>query len=390
MRVGVVKQVASKRRIAFVYARPGLNNVLMKYMPFGMSTLRILAREKNIEIDFYVTETQDSDYEALLPINIRIIYLENRYIFRFGLGIGLFATLSVYFWYKTLFKRYAEVWGNGQVGNVLASRLAKKSHCDFILLNDEFPDVYNLHIWYLAEICALKRADWIIEPDESRFSILNGKLDGILSNKNNFVFPNIPLQSDTIETTQVRNFKQELKIPSNDHIFLYAGGMSTKAFSVELILSVFPYSAKDCHLVMVGSDDFLLLDQFTHKRIHWIIDPLSDEDLHSLIQQSTASIGFYSKVQDMEFAGKSSGKVMRSLMFYTPVIVPDFVSFQFVKDDGMGVLIEKPFQINNAFETLKKQRFRLQKNIKKNIHKYYFESYWKKFRDENGNILLNK
>lgn len=379
----------AKRRIAFVYARPGLNNVLMKYMPFGMSTLRMLAREKNTEIDFYVTETQDSGYEVLLPKNIRIIYLENRHIFRFGLGIGLFATLSVYFWYKTLFKRYSEVWSNGQVGNVLGSRLATKSQCGFILLNDEFPDVYNLHRWFLAEICALKRADWIIEPDESRFSILNRKLDGILSNKNNFAFPNIPLQSDDIETTQVRNFKQELKIPSNDHIFLYAGGMSTKAFSVELILSVFPYSAKDCHLVMVGRDDFLLLDQFAHKRIHWILDPLSDEDLHSLIQQSTASICFYSKVQDMEFAGKSSGKVMRSLMFYTPVIVPDFVSFQFIKDDGMGVLIEKPFQINNAFETIKKQKFRFQNNIKKNIHKYNFENYWKKFRDNNGNILLD-
>lgn len=368
-----------KIKIAFVYSRPGLNSARMKYMPFGLSTLRLLAERKNIRIDFYVTETEDSRYETFLPSNVRVVYLNHHVVWSRGQGRSLYYLLNSYFSLLTLGKSYKEVWGNGQSGNVLASKLARRCGAKLFLLNDEFPDTSYLKVWVDAEWKALCRANVIIEPDETRFQALNQKIDGRLSKIKHYVLPNIPLRIAITPVSKQRNFKQELNIPNDEHIFMYAGGIGGRENNIEFVLAVFPLSPNDCHLVIVGIDPFLMSEQYNHPRIHWVNEVLSDEALHILIKQSSGSIAFYSTYKDLEYVGKSSGKIMRSLLFNTPVITSNFSSLEFIKTDGMGVLIDKPYQLAEAVAEVRMKKEEFQNNIQKNIHKYYFEKYWEGF-----------
>lgn len=362
--------------VAFVFGRPFLNAAKLQFMPFALSTLKKLAENKNLSIDVYITQTQTKDYEALLPDNVKVIFLDNKFVWSKGAGIKLYILLNMYFNFLTRKRKYNSVIGVGQVGVVLGGKLAHRKSAKFICLNDEFPDISYLKVWRENEKIYTSKAHTIILPDESRVEVLKKQIN--FSSQNHFsVLPNMPLQDDLIGLPNI-NWQIKLDISDNSKLIIYNGGID-KENNIDFLLTVFPFTPDEFVLVMVGNGKKYSNNRYLiHERIIWINEPLSDNELHSLLKTAICTIAYYADFLDLEYVGKSSGKIMRSLLVETPVITTNFDSLKFIEEDHMGVLITKPFELISAIQLIDKNLSHYKKNIRTNIHKYTFEKYWDK------------
>lgn len=362
-----------KKKIAFVHGRPALSSAKLQYMPFGFNVVKKLA-EGNYEIDLYLTQSQTNVYKNCLPSNVKIIFLDNKFVWSYGSGRLLYFLLNSYFLLLTMFKSYQMVWGIGQCGSVLGAKLAKRNNAKFIYLNDEFPDISYLKIWIGKEKKYATKAGCFIVPDESRVAPLVKQIPE-LKNIKSFVLPNIPLVKD-VESMENTDWFKVLGLPKDKKIITYAGGIDREN-NINYLLTVFPFTPLDYVLVMVGNGEkYKNTKFFSCNRILWIERILTDDELHSLIKQSLCCLCFYSDILDLEFVGKSSGKMMRSILLNIPVITTNFPSLKFIEEDGMGVLIEKPFQLIEAINKIDANKEKYQVAIKNNISKYTFEKYW--------------
>jgi hypothetical protein len=369
----------SKKRLAFVYGRAGLNAAKLLYMPFGINVVKLLA-EGNTIIDLYLTQDASEDYKTYLPKNVNIIFLNHPKVWQYGSGKGLYVLLNLYFYLKTFGKKYDSVWGIGQVGTVLGGKLAFKKNKPFYYLSDEFPNISYLTIWRDAEKkYALTSKFWVV-PDETRLKVTQQQITG-LDKIQGYTLPNIPLKDSENNYAEV-NWHEKLGLALSQKIVMYAGGID-KENNIEQLLTVFPFTNEKFILVMVGNGKQYKKNMlYKHPRIIWIENALTDEELHSLIRYSVCNICYYSDIMDLEYVGKSSGKIMRSLLMRTPVITTNFKSLQFITDDGMGELITQPFELIEALNKIENYRANYVAQIEENISKYYFESYWK-------NLLVN-
>lgn len=367
--------MSKAQKIAFVFGRPFLNAAPLQFMPFALSTLTKLANETDGTIDVFVTQTKITVYEALLPKNVNVIFLDNNFVWSKGNGIKLYALLNLYFRKITSGAKYTIVFGVGQTGIPLAGKLASRCRAKFICLNDEFPDISFLKVWREAEKKYLAAASLVILPDESRVGVLKKQVS--FSSATVFgVLPNMPLKESTGQLENI-DWRKKLDLPIDARIVVYAGGIDREN-NIDFLLTVFPFTLENFFLVMVGKNHKYKNDRYlTHSRIVWIEDPLSDGELHGLVSQAVCTVAFYADFLDLEYVGKSSGKIMRSLLFETPVITTAFESLKFIKDDGMGELIEKPHELVEAIVKIGKDRKTYADNIRKNLHKYTFENYWK-------------
>lgn len=363
----------NKKKIAFVYGRPALSSAKLQYMPFGFNVVKKLA-EGNYEIDLYLTQNQTNVYKDCLPSNVKIVFLDNKFVWAYGGGRLLYSLLNCYFLFLTLFKSYQMVWGIGQCGSVLGAKLAKRNNAKFIYLNDEFPDVSYLKIWVKKEKKYASTAKCFIVPDESRVTPLVKQIPE-LKNIESFVLPNIPLIKDVESIENVDWFKV-LGLSKDKKIITYAGGIDREN-NIDYLLTIFPFTSPDYVLIMVGNGEKYKNNKFfSFNRIIWIERLLTDDELHSLIKQSLCCICFYADILDLEFVGKSSGKMMRSVLLNTPVITTNFASLKFIEKDTMGILIEKPFQLVEAISKIDANKEKYKESILKNISKYTFENYW--------------
>lgn len=367
--------MSQTNRIAFVYGRAALNSAKLLYMPFGLNVVKLLS-EKNIHIDLYLTQDPTDEYKNTLPKNVNVIFLNHKQVWKYGSGKGLFYLLNSYFWNLTRTKKYGAVWGIGQVGTVLGGKLAKRKHIPFYYLSDEFPNTSYLQIWRQYEKKYAETSNFFVVPDESRLSVTQQQVTG-LKKIIGYTLPNIPLKNATHKIADV-DWRIKLNLSSQHKLVMYAGGID-KENNIELLLSAFPFTTEDFILVMVGNGKHFKNNRFfNHPRIIWIENPLSDEELHSLIKQSVCNICYYSDIMDLEYVGKSSGKIMRSLLMETPVISTKFNSLQFIEDDNMGVLINQPFELIEAINKIDSNQDFYITHIQKNVSKYYFETYWDK------------
>ncbi len=124
-----------KKRIAFVFGRPNLNEAKLQFMPFAFGPLRKLALNTNNEIDVYLTQNYTSFYKDYFPENVNFIFLDNSLIWRDGSGKKLYYLLNPFFYLITFWKKYDEVWGCGQAGIILGGKLSQKLGVKFICLN---------------------------------------------------------------------------------------------------------------------------------------------------------------------------------------------------------------------------------------------------------------
>jgi glycosyltransferase involved in cell wall biosynthesis len=88
-------------------------------------------------------------------------------------------------------------------------------------------------------------------------------------------------------------------------------------------------------------------------KIFWSLNPLSDSDLNSLVAYCAANFALYrNSGPNIEYIGFSSGKLMRSLIYGSPVIASQLSSLQFVEDYQLGVLVKHSAEIPRAIEKI--------------------------------------
>ena len=367
------KKIDTQKRIAYVYGRPALNSAKLLYMPFGLNVVKKLA-ETDCLIDLYVTQNYTDEYKKNLPTNVTIIFLEYQTVWNYGMGKGLYYLLNFYFSYITRLKKYDSVWGIGQAGTVLGGKLAQKNKAPFYYLSDEFPNISYLKIWRDAEKKYASTAQFFVVPDETRLAVTTSQIPA-LKHIQGFTLPNIPLIKEVTIIANT-NWYNRLYLSTDKKIVVYAGGIA-KENQIDYVLSIFPLTSSEFILVMVGnSGKYKNSEELKHPRILWIEEELPDEELHSLIKQAVCCLCYYADFSDLEYVGKSSGKLMRSLLFETPVISTRFDSLKFVEEDCMGILIDKPYQLIEAIYQIANNIDSYRDSIKKNIPKYYFEKYW--------------
>jgi glycosyltransferase involved in cell wall biosynthesis len=362
-----------KKRIAFVFGRPNLNEAKLQFMPFAFGPLRKLALNTNNEIDVYLTQNYTSFYKDYFPENVNFIFLDNSLIWRNGSGKKLYYLLNPFFYLITFWKKYDEVWGCGQAGIILGGKLSQKLGVKFICLNDEFPSISVSPIWKQNDIKYTGLADELIIPDEVRIPVLKEQVQ--FSAKTRFwVLPNIPLEKDV---EHIPNISWQERLNITNKYMVYAGGISEEN-NIELMLAAFHYAKTNIYLIVIGKAGKYKNRYLNHHRIIWIEERLNDDELHSLIQQAVCSICYYNDFSDLEYVGKSSGKIMRSLLVGTPVITTNFNSLKFIEDEGMGLLVTTPVELTSAIENIEAKLTIFKDNIQKVIHQYTFEQYWNK------------
>ena len=367
------KKIDTQKKIAYVYGRPALNSAKLLYMPFGLNAVKKLA-ETGCLIDLYVTQNYTDEYKKNLPTNVTIVFLEQPQIWNYGMGKGLYYLLNFYFSYITWSKKYDAVWGIGQAGAVLGGKLAKKNNVSFYYLSDEFPNISYLKIWKKSEKKYASTARFFVVPDETRLAVTREQIPA-LKDIQGYTLPNIPLKKEVSIVSNI-NWYNRLDLSPDKKIVVYAGGIA-KENQIDYVLSIFPLTSPEFVLVMVGkSGKYKNSKELKHSRIVWIEEELPDEELHSLIKQAVCCLCYYADFSDLEYVGKSSGKLMRSLLFETPVISTRFDSLKFVEEDHMGILIDKPYQLIEAICQISNNIGSYRDSIKKNISRYYFEKYW--------------
>ncbi|MCS6832826.1 MAG: hypothetical protein NZ521_04580, partial [Flammeovirgaceae bacterium] len=360
----------------------------LKYMPFGLNPIKILS--KNHKIDLFLGEERTQDYNAIFNENVNVFFLDKKIIWERP-GKVNYLLLKNYFLAKyVLFpKKYDVVFGVGQAGACLASLLANRINAPFIYLNDEFPEIYRHKVWQIKENESVKKASFIIVPDETRIEPLRSKMKGI--DKIPFtVLPNAPLLCDLQELTPV-NWLEYFSLPPNAKIFLLGGGVIDINQIAETLVTV-PLWKENFYLIVNGGNE-LKRKEYAHldnSKIIWNYKPFDDKTYHSLIKSSVLNFGLYRNTDDLEFVGKSSGKIMRSLALGVPVIASNFNSLSFIREYRMGELVSHPLEIPSKINTILENYALYQKNCVEQYPKISYESYWQRFVDEVHAVLTIK
>lgn len=382
------KMRLEKKKIAFVYSRIQLNDAPLQYMPFGLNAVKMLD-SMGCEVDLFLSEKENKSYSDLFSKRVNIYFLDNKTLWSQGYGRKHFFLLTNYFkWLIAIQrKKYDTVFGIGIAGNTLASFLAEKNKCFFIAMNDEFPDVYHAEKWRLEEKKSISRSDIIIVPDESRFEELCVEIPGI--NKKKWAeLPNGPLASDIINIPRV-NWNEYFNIPDNSFPFLFTGdtGPVFMLYDIMLTLPGWPENA----VLIINHPEKRVKKVMNHLvlsgKVIFNEKKLPEPEFHSLIQFCTASFGMYrTDIFKLNYIGKSSGKIMRSVACSRPVIAPKVPSLKFIEEKGLGVLVSHPMEIpqaiakitsGNSFNASCKEEF------SRSLH---YEKYWESFLQSLNNL----
>ena len=375
-----------KKKIAFIFALPIRTNPILITMPFGLNVITLLDR-KGYDIDVYLSEYRSDAYKGIFSENVTIHFLDHNYLWPKE-GIWSYYFLTSYFRFKSFFKlrnTYSHIFASGMAGITLGSILKKSNRKGkFIYMNDEFPDQGTKNIWVNAEIKHAQKADFLSTPDEERFPPLCKQIPG-LSNKPHFPLPNTPLLDEINDIPQI-DWHAYFEIDPSKKIFLMAGGLQEFNLITELLSSVKNWP-DEAVLILKGKND---IKGFREKHQHldipgkifWTAESFSPEKLHSLIQYSTASMCLYRHINDnLKFVGKSSGKLMRSILLGKPVVVSKAPGFEFVDDLNIGKTIEGEEGISEGIRYILENEVELWKNCKKQYQKISFETYWSSFEE---------
>jgi glycosyltransferase involved in cell wall biosynthesis len=344
------KQDAVSLRIAYIHARPGLNDARLKYMPFGLSLVKMLDRAGHA-MDLYLAEQSNQGYQALLSQRSRQYFLDHKVIWERP-GRVNYWLLNSYFRYfsRANTRGYDLVIASGQAGCVLGHALARQIDRPFVYLNDEFPEIYSIPIWKAAEARAACQADLIVVPDEVRFSKLCEQIKGI-EGKLWATLPNTPLWQDLDPLPSI-DWHQRLGLPQGSKIFLLAGGIWDFNGIAEAMFTVREWPKEAILLINGRESRHNPISAYSHLeepgRIFWHLELLDDPEFHSLVRYSTASFGLYRNLEDLSYVGKSSGKILRSIACGRPVIASRFDSLAFLEEEDIGVLVHHPREIPKA------------------------------------------
>lgn len=373
-----------KKKVAFLFAFPIRTNPMLITMPFGMNVITLLDR-MGYEIDIYLSEYRNDSYEGLFSENVKIHFLDHNYLWPKE-GIQSYLSLTSYFRYLSAIKlrnEYSHIIASGMAGITLGGILKRSNrNSKFIYLNDEFPVQGKTNIWVISEIKHARKADLVVTPDEMRFPPLAAQIKG-LDKIDHCVLPNAPLLEE-LENIPEINWHKRFVIDPSKKLFLVAGGIQPFNFIDELLNSV-PLWPEDCVLILKGkstNNDFRArhLHLEKEKKIVWNPEQLSPNELHSLIQYCVASLCLYHPINDnLRFVGKSSGKLMRSVLLGKPVIATTQSAFEFVEELGLGILVSDEKTLAEAVRNMAQNHKSHEINCWKHRDSLSFESYWETF-----------
>lgn len=369
-------------RIAYVHARLALGSARLEFMPFGMSLLKQLDRAGH-ELDIYLAEKSNEAYKKYFSERVRVHFLDQRLVWERP-GRVNYVLLNLLFRYLTRAGRvsYDLCFGSGQVGMVLAHRLSQREDCPYIYLSDEFPDVYESTVWRAAEEVAARDATLLVLPDETRMEKLCHQISG-LENKNWATLPNTPLM-DELEGLPEFDWHRELGLPEGCKPFLQAGGIFDFNQIAESMVAAADWPSPAALLINGKPNQYNPPSSWAHLdcpgRIFWNYETYDDPKFHSLVASCVASFGLYRNVSDLDYVGKSSGKIMRSLGCGKPVIASQLFSLQFIEDKGLGVLVTHPHEIPRAVETILSREAEFGQRCRQVYsEELSFEFYWTSF-----------
>lgn len=384
-------------RIAFVHFPHYPNNARLETMPFALNSVNALAKA-GWDVDLFLWEDPICNYDHVISKNVRIIYNKEVFSNDFYSKIICKIITEPRIWkYKFQnYKKYSCVFGLGQAGSYIASVIAEASKCPFIYLNDEFPSCWAESIWTELERKSAQKADLIVVPDKYRFSHLIKELK--IPSKPHAMLPNIAINNEQLENI---DWHQRLNIPKNHIPFLHAGSIGDWA-QIPEILSSLPYWKKNTVLIIHSrSKDGVTAyrQQLSHlevrNRVIWSFEPISEMELNSLVAYCVGNFALYRNTgPNFEYIGFSSGKLMRSLAYGSPVIASNFSSLRFIRDNELGILVDHPVEIPKAIEKISENRdFYSKRCIDFCQTKVSFEQSWidlcKQFQNISKINLLN-
>lgn len=374
----------SSKRIAFIFAFPIRTGPVLITMPFGMNVIELLDKE-GYEIDVYLSEYRNDSYKDRFSGRVTVHFLDHNYMWP-KVGLWSYIGLTSYFRYLCWFKlrgKYSHIFASGMAGITLGGLLKKVNRKGmFVYLNDEFPDQGTRDIWVRSEIRHAQKADLVSTPDESRFPPLCKQIPG-LDQKPHFPLPNTPLK-EAVAHIPVINWHEKLGIPQGKKLFLMAGGLQAYLQIEDLMESVNQWP-DDCVLILKGKNRVAgYAEKVKHLlvpgKIVWSEEAYSPDLLHSLIAYCEASICLYEGLNDnLSVVGKSSGKLMRSILLGKPVIVSKQPSFAFVEELGLGVQVNNQEEIAGAVKYILDHSSELQQNCRDKYDQLSFENYWNRF-----------
>ena len=343
-----------KKKVAFVHYPHGVDAARFDTMPFALNSVVALANS-GWEVDLFLWENLNTDYARILPKNVNIKYneeIDNFSIINRILNKPKIRSRLLYLQFREC-SDYSCAFGLGQIGAYIASIISIVSRCPFIYYNDEFPSCWGNGIWSQIERRVVEQAIMIVVPDEQRFLQLSLELN--IRDKPYAALPNIPIKT-SIENI---DWHQRLNIPADNTPFLHAGSVADWSQVPEILSSVPYWEEKTSLIIHSRSTEGLLKykQQLSHlnipNRIVWSLDPMSDTTLNSLVHYCAGNFALYRNTgPNIEYMGFSSGKLMRSLVYGSPVIASSLSSLKFVEDNKLGFLVSHPAEIPNAVKSI--------------------------------------
>ena len=369
-----------KKRIAFIFALPIRTNPILITMPFGHNVIQLLD-EAGYEIDVYLSEYKSNAYNKIFSSSVSVHFLDKNYLWPRE-GFASYLSLTNYFrWISStkLRGKYSHIFASGMAGVTLGKILkSSNGNAKFIYLNDEFPVQGQKTIWVKSEIKSARNTDIVITPDEERFPPLAKQIPA-LNSKPHYTLPNAPLKKDIGELPRI-DWHSYFKIDPSKKLFLMAGGLQDFNLIEELLKSVKGWP-ENTVLILKGKNN---IEGFREKYAHldipgkiiWTAESFSPDKLHSLIAYVTASLCLYRPINDnLHYVGKSSGKLMRSVLLGKPVIATHS-AMSFVSELDLGCLVENEKDIIAAIQNISKNGELLEENCKQNYDQISFEKYW--------------
>ena len=376
----------NNKKICFIFAWPIRTNPILITMPFALNIIEILDK-KGYKIDIYLSEYSNKSYVNIFSKNVTLYFLDHNYLWPKE-GILSFLSITNYFRQFSLFKlrnKYSYIFAGGMAGITLGRILKKYNiQSQLIYLNDEFPIQGKIDVWVKNEIISAQKADVVVIPEEYRFTPLCKQIPN-LDKKPHFTLPNVPLIDASKNLPQI-NWHEYFQIDKSKKIFLMAGGLQDFNKIDELVASTVLWPENTVLIVKGKNDVNGFIERFksiiNNGQIIFSSESFTPDELHSLISYSTASFCLYEPInENLEFVGKSSGKLMRSILLGKPVIVSKSEAFNFVTDYNFGIQVSNNIEIAQAVDNILKNDSSFNKSCNQNYSSVSFEYYWEKFED---------
>lgn len=227
--------------------------------------------------------------------------------------------------------------------------LKKRTHSKVVYIDDEFPWIFRKDAEFVRY--CLNNSDVVVSHDIFREKKLIDTLN--LDKEINYhVFPNIPADHQ-LKVNQNIDWVNRLCLDLNSKYVLFHNS-SYKFTQLVEVLTSFPLWRRDISLIILGWNEELdnMFKHLLDKRIITTGFIEDNEEYNSIIKFCFTSINLYSKYSDLEYVGKSSGKIMRTILLKKPVIANNYESLKFIEDQNAGCLINHVLELPSVLEKM--------------------------------------